>query len=227
MVLMQRFFHPDSPLMKFMTWIERMLHVQFLWIISSLLGLIVGGLFPATAAMFATMRRFIRLPGGFGVNDYFKEQYKENFWKANGLGYLLLVLLYLFIQNFRSAQLMDGTVGFIFVVISFVIIIILAILFISVWATLAHFDLGIIQLIKHTLVIYSVAPVHVGAILILLAVFGWASYRLGILLPLVLFSMMSYAIMWLILDAIKRIDARLEARHIYSNLENKENTEEE
>lgn len=224
---MQRFFQPNSPLMKFMTWIERMMHVQFLWIIYILRGLLILGLFPASAAMFATMRRFIRQPGGFGVNDYFKEEYSENFWKANKLGYFLLFMLYLFVQNFRSAQLMEGTIGFIFVVISFVLIIIISLLLISIWGTFAHFNLGIFQLIKHTLIIFSVAPVHVGAILILLVIFGWASYRLGILLPLVLFSMMAYGVMYLVLDAIKRIDARLQARQIETNLENKENIDED
>lgn len=208
---MQRFFSPDSPLMKFMKWIERMFHVQFLWILYSLRGLVVAGLFPATAAMFATMRRLIRIPGGFGLNDYFKKEYKANFKKANGLGYLLSILLILFALNFRSAQLMEGTAGVVFVVISFVMMVILFLLLISSWGVMAHFELGVFEIIKHTLIIFSVNPIHVILLLVLLVIFGWASWRLGILLPLVLFSMLSYFVMWLVYDAANRAGAKTEA----------------
>lgn len=209
---MQRLFNPNSPLMKMMKWIERMFHVQFLWILYILRGLIVAGLFPATAAMFATMRRLIRIPGGFGMNDYFKKEYKANFKKANGLGYLLLALLYLFALNFRSAQAMEGTTGTIFVFLSFAIMVILFLLFISSWGVMAHFELGVFQIIKHTLIIFSVNPIHVGLILILLVIFSWASFRLGILLPLVLFSTLAFFIMWIVYDAANRVSAKLEAK---------------
>lgn len=208
--MMQRFFSPNSPLMKVMKWIERMFHVQFLWILYSLRGLVVAGLFPATAAMFATMRRLIRIPGGFGLNDYFKKEYKANFKKANGLGYLLVILLFLFILNFRSAQLMEGTAGMIFVILSFVMIVVLFLLLISSWGVMAHYELGILEIIKHTLIIFSVNPLHVVLLLISLVVFGWASWRLGILLPLVLFSMLAYIVMWLVYDAANRASGRTE-----------------
>lgn len=160
--------------------------------------------------MFATMRRLIRIPGGFGLNDYFKKEYKANFKKANGLGYLLSVLFILFALNFRSAQLMEGTVGVVFVVISFVMMVILFLLLISSWGVMAHYELGVLEIIKHTLIIFSVNPIHVAILLILLVIFGWASWRLGVLLPLVLLSMLSYFVMWLVYDAANRAGSRTE-----------------
>lgn len=200
-------FEPNSQLMKIMKGIERLLHLQLLWLIYTLRGAIVIGLFPSTAALYAAIRKLLRDGGDIEINDYFKVKYKESMKDSNILGYLLLVMSVLLIVNLRSAQLMQSTIGFVYVFISYGLMILLIIFSLTIWAFLAHFALSLGQVIKHAIVILLLNPLHSFAVFIVFALFLWSSIRFGILLPFILISVLVYAVSLIIKDAITRTEA--------------------
>ncbi|GAA0376228.1 YesL family protein [Bacillus horti] len=77
---------------RFMTlcdWVYRLSILQLLWFVFTLLGGIVLGIFPATAALFASLRK---LQNGESIHllSTFVKAYRAEFWKSQQLGYLYL-----------------------------------------------------------------------------------------------------------------------------------------
>lgn len=70
-------------------WIMNLAYINLLWILFTLGGLVVLGAWPATAAMFAVMRKWMH-GEDVPVFSAFWTNYKQAFVKGNALGYLLL-----------------------------------------------------------------------------------------------------------------------------------------
>ncbi|WP_350343043.1 YesL family protein [Proteinivorax tanatarense] len=68
-------------------WVWRIMHLNWAWILHTILGGVVLGLFPATLSMFYISKKWLK--GGIddGIWREFHRYYKENFWVANGLGW--------------------------------------------------------------------------------------------------------------------------------------------
>ncbi|WP_165445101.1 YesL family protein [Gracilibacillus phocaeensis] len=139
-------------------WILKFAYVTLLWIVSSILGLFVLGCFPATAAVFAISRQWLLGNIDISITKKFFTYTKREFWRANLLGYLaLLVGLTLYIYF----QLIVGVDGWLFSVFGYLLVII------SLLATLTciysfglmvHIDLTIFTLIKHAFLLMIVSP---------------------------------------------------------------------
>lgn len=204
---MQSIFGKDGLVMKGMVWLSDMVHLQLLWVLFTLAGLVIGGLFPATYALFAVQRQMIRKKSVGQLNKLFWKEYKANFVKANGLGLLssLLVLgLYLYYQS------VINIVGPMRVVFSFVaigVIVFAAMTVVLTGPVAAHFELNIFQIIKHAVIIEVSCPIHTVAILAATAAFGWSIYQFPVLVPFVSVAIFTYLVMKI-------------ANHAFGTLEN-------
>ncbi|WP_084028990.1 YesL family protein [Bacillus sp. J33] len=63
----------------------RLVYLNLLWIAFSLLGIVLFGFFPATAAMFSVVRKWIMGETDVRVFKEFWQTYRKEFWKANRL----------------------------------------------------------------------------------------------------------------------------------------------
>src|SRR5690625_7635570 len=77
---------------RFTVWVVRLVYVNLLWILFTVIGLGVLGIMPATAAMFAVVRKWLRGEDDFPIFTTYKDAYKEEFLKANLLGYILAII---------------------------------------------------------------------------------------------------------------------------------------
>lgn len=117
-------------------WIARLAVLNLLWLGLCLLGLVVGGVFPATAAMFTVARRW-RLAGDervaiFGV---LWSAYKAELVRANLLGYGLAAvgwLLYLDVRLFADSQPL--------LVISLIACAAYLLMLLHIWPVFVHLD---------------------------------------------------------------------------------------
>src|SRR5699024_7999088 len=91
-------------------WIFKILLLNFYWFIFSLLGLFVLGLFPSTAALFATIRQDIKSGEDIKLFRNFFHYYKQEFMKANILGYILLVSVVILLFNLQVIGYMDASI---------------------------------------------------------------------------------------------------------------------
>lgn len=82
------FTHFGSVFTQASLWVWRIMHLNWAWLLHTLLGGVVLGLFPSIFSMFYISKKW--LEGGIddGIWKEFHQYYKENFWIANGLGWI-------------------------------------------------------------------------------------------------------------------------------------------
>ncbi|WP_339282900.1 DUF624 domain-containing protein [Oceanobacillus sp. FSL K6-3682] len=170
----------------FCLWITRFLYVHFLWGGFTILGLGVLGIMPATAAMFAVVRKWVQGDGDRPIFPLFRKTYKQEFLRSNILGGILFFIGYgLFIQY----QILRSQEEAVYYVASFAILA-LAVLFIVIllyfFPVFSHFKLSNIQYLLWPFMIGFLHPVL--TIVLFMAVAG-IYYLVFISMPGLLFLM--------------------------------------
>lgn len=201
-------FHRNSLPMKVMSWLADMLHIQVLWIAYTIAGLVVGGFFPATFAMFAVMREMIHKSPDFSFHKKFKSEYRANFIKSNKLGYTLVIVAIALVFYFRMTINLDGSWAVLFVFLGYgaIILALLSLLYVPV--VFAHFDLSISQILRHALIIMFASPVQSLANVVIVILFGVLTQELPALTPFISFAMFSYGITYFAYRAFNRLSER-------------------
>jgi uncharacterized membrane protein YesL len=87
----------------FCDWVARLAYINLLWILFTLSGLVFFGFFPATIAMLATLRQFIR-KNHPPVFQTFWHYYKKEFINSNKLGLIIVAIGFILFVNIRFLQ---------------------------------------------------------------------------------------------------------------------------
>jgi uncharacterized membrane protein YesL len=137
-------------------------YTNILWIMFSLLGLLLVGLMPATAAMFAVMRKLIieRDEEPEPIFSLFWNKFKEEFVKANLYGYLLLLGVAVFLLDVILFQSLDGW-PFIFLSILSAGLLLVSLAVILYFIPLfVHYDLPFFRYIKTAFLLTFTHPIQ-------------------------------------------------------------------
>ncbi|KMY49918.1 YesL family protein [Peribacillus loiseleuriae] len=94
-------------------WIIRLLYLNLLWVVFTILGLVVAGIFPATVAMFSILKEWIHEGKNVRVFNLFLNIYKKEFLKANRLGIILFIISIIFFTDWLFTNQLSGTLGMI------------------------------------------------------------------------------------------------------------------
>lgn len=203
---MQRFFHEDSKMMKLMTWLADVAHIQILWVVFTFGGLIFGGFFPATVAMFALLRKIIQSGNTFHFNKEFWTQFKYNFIKANLLGYSIVAVSILLGLHYNYSLNIAGAFSLLFSLSSLAIGLILLLVVLYVAPIYVHFDITNIQIIKHAFIMVISTPFHALGMVALGFLFFWSASTLPVLVPFVSIGILAYGIMRIADHAFNIVD---------------------
>jgi uncharacterized membrane protein YesL len=87
----------------FCDWVARLAYINLLWILFTLSGFVIFGFFPATIAMLATLRQFIR-KNHPPVFQTFWQYYKKEFFKSNKLGLMIVAIGFILYLNITFLQ---------------------------------------------------------------------------------------------------------------------------
>ncbi|MEC1526008.1 DUF624 domain-containing protein [Neobacillus niacini] len=87
----------------FCEWVARLAYINLLWILFTLSGFVFFGFFPATIAMLATLRQFIR-KNHPPVLQTFWHYYKKEFINSNKLGLVIVAIGLILLINIRFLQ---------------------------------------------------------------------------------------------------------------------------
>jgi len=188
-------------------WIILLGTLNVLWIIFSLLGLIVFGLFPSTVAMYTVVRQCIRGKNDLPIFRTYWESYRSNFLKANALGLTLFIIAYLIYIDFIFLNTLTGWPAILLNVILISALILFSVVMLLIFPVFVHYELRILQYIKVSIVIGISYPIQTLFIL-LSAVF---IYAIVIIIPgLFLFfgSILSFFIMWISNITFGKIEAK-------------------
>lgn len=88
-------------------WLWEILKLHFNWIIYTIKGAVVLGVFPSTAAVYAVARHWMINDDKDEITTLFKKFYSENFKIANLLGWITLFFSMIIYLNWRILPLLD------------------------------------------------------------------------------------------------------------------------
>lgn len=201
-------FHPESLLMKFLNWLSEMMELQFWWLLGILRGGIIFGLFPATFAMFGVSRALIRGGNTFSLKRKFFDFYKQEFKKANLIGFFWIFIESLLIMNFRSSTYLKGNVETIFFWLSYGILIFWSIAGLYLIPVYSHFKITLKELPRYVVTIIFSSPIQTVLMFGVLFLFNWGIKQSLILLFVIAFGILTDLIMRISNQTFNRIQKK-------------------
>lgn len=180
-----------SRLVRACHWVARLVAVNALWVLFTLLGLVVVGIMPATAALFAVLRRWAIHEDEVPVLRCFWRAYRAEFRRANVLGYILVGVGYLLYTNYAVARAQDGVGSVMLSVVLVMVAVCYVALLVNLFPTLAHLNLSLTGYLRMALAVGLGQPLLtvcavVGVAGIVIAAGVWAPFvllMLGVSLP--------------------------------------------
>lgn len=196
----------SSKIYSLFEWITRFAYVNLLWIFFTLVGGILFGFFPATIAMFAITRDWLRGKPDIPIFPSFWRYYKNDFLKANKLGiFIILIGALIGIDLFFIQSITSEAYAWIAIPL-FAFMLLFSLFLLYLFPSFVHYDLKVFQLVKNALLIMLINPIHSFLILIGLV----SSYFLMKFIPATYFifggSIYSFICMWLALHAFQKIE---------------------
>ncbi|MFD2130384.1 YesL family protein [Pseudogracilibacillus auburnensis] len=181
----------------FCIWTMRLAYLNILWVFFTLVGLIIFGFMPATAAMFAVVRKWVLGEEDSAIFKTFWDSYRKEFLKANGLGMMFFLFGYFLIIEFQILRLQESLLYFIvsFGVITIFILYTIALTYF--FPIFVHFNLKLTDYLKWPFIIGIVHPILTLFMMIGLLTILYITFMT---IPAILFffggSMSAYFIMW-------------------------------
>lgn len=198
--------------MDVMNWITFLIYLQLLWVVFTIAGLVVGGVFPATFAMFGVIRGSLRDQSDVPVFKTFVQMYKEAFGKANLLGwgaFLVGFSLYFYYAWSRNLT------GFVAVVLM-MIVIFLAIIYLMTVLFLVpvyvHFDIKILEVIRHATFIAISHPFHLIAMVATFIGFWYLLFYIPGAIVFIGLSLLAYVLMFIANAAFNSMERKINAQ---------------
>src|SRR5699024_12349313 len=105
-------------------WIVYLAHINFMWLLHSLMGLFILGIFPATVSILSIIRFQLKQGNTTSIWNIYHRVFKKEFIKSNIVGFLYLIIGVITYADFKFIQMQDN---FIFMTLSYTVLILLII----------------------------------------------------------------------------------------------------
>lgn len=178
-------------------WIMRFAYVNFLWIVFSIFGLMIFGALPATVAMFTVVRKWIIGNKDIAIFQTFWKAYQKDFFKANIVGYILLIIGYILSIEWQILRASDHIVYYIASFGVVALIILYMIIMMYFFPVFVHFNLKLREYLKWPFVIGILHPILTVFLLVVICFLHYMAYEM---VPALLFffggSVTAFILMW-------------------------------
>lgn len=147
----------------------RLVYVNLLWILFTILGLGLLGWAPATASAFATFRHIERMKNHFSVFKYFWTTYRNEFLKANLLGWLYAIVGMILLVDLRLFQVQEGKIflGLFYFFFGLFVLFLIACTFL--FPIYVHYKLeGFLEYVKYSFFIPIAYPLYLLGLAVLM-----------------------------------------------------------
>ncbi|WP_051314592.1 YesL family protein [Alteribacter aurantiacus] len=163
---------------RFSDWVLKMVCINLLWILFSLLGGILFGVFPSTVAMCAVVRKWF-MGEEVKIFRFFWENYKTNFISSNMLmGTLFILGIFIYwnlYYSFYGTHLLYQLVFFFFCIIA----VIYTFTLIMIFPVFVHYQLPLLHYIKNAMILSLSYPIRT----IFMALGGFVIYLVLLFIP--------------------------------------------
>lgn len=192
--------------LSFCEWVLKFFYANLLWFVFTLLGLGVFGFMPATTALFSVMRKWIMGKTDIPICKKFWQAYRGEFFRSNVIGLILAavgIIIYVDLAFIYPEHFLLHVLRFVIMIFGFLFLIMLFYMF----PLLAHFDWKKRMYFKFSLILgisylqYTLTMMAVAAVLYIAFAF------LPGIVPFFSVSLLSYAVMWLAYQVLKKAEA--------------------
>lgn len=190
-----------------LTWITRLSVLNIVWIIFSIKGLFIAGIYPSTIAAMGICRKWREGDRNIPIWKTFKQIYRREFIAANFLGWTITLMGFLLYLNFLVMNNSDGQVPIIILIAFYLITLLYVMIIIWSFPLLSYYNASIIQHMKNAIIIGVVKIHYTIAILIVLFAVAYISLALP---GTILFFSFSIAILcwsWISKYIFERMEA--------------------
>lgn len=196
----------SSAFYSFFEWVTKLALLNLLWILFSLIGGVMFGIFPSTLAMFAVIRKWLQGDTQVSIRKSFWHYYKADFWKGNVLGAILYFLIAIIcLDLFYIKQMHPAQWTYIPL---FAFILLIGLLFLYIFPTYVHFETKLSTVFKNTLLIMLINPLTTLVMVICITSF----YLIIKFVPALAFifggSATAFILMWLSLHAFSKLNSK-------------------
>ncbi|WP_167578658.1 YesL family protein [Jeotgalibacillus proteolyticus] len=186
-------------------WIWKIMQLNLIWLAHILLGGVILGLFPATVSMFATTRKW--LTGGLDspiLKDYHR-YYRENFWKANGLGWIYVSLGAFLLFDLHLVTQITGMIALVSTMLLLFLLLIYVFSFLYLFPYYVHFSQSFKQYLIQPFIITVISFKQNILVAIGLIMVGSLIYQMPGLIPFVPGVMPAYWVMKVSMNRYKEM----------------------
>ncbi|GEN57085.1 membrane protein [Halolactibacillus alkaliphilus] len=204
-------------LMQSVDWVSKLALLNLLWLLFTTLGLFVFGFFPATVAMFATIRSFFREDISLPLMPTFWQHFKENFVRSIGYGLLTSLITLLGIIDIIYIQEIAALQSLILHMPIYLFLIFSCLTLLYLFPVFVHYDWPFFQTIKQAFLIMLIHPIQT---LIMVVSVGLSLYLMTYMPGIFFFfggSFTALLISSITLHIFETIEERIKMRHASRN----------
>ncbi|MFC0272771.1 YesL family protein [Metabacillus herbersteinensis] len=177
-------------------WAFNLFLLNILWLFFSLLGLFVLGIFPATVALFAVIRKLIMSTENVSMFKLFWNTFKVEFFKSNLLGFIFLVIGFVLYIDLRVLQQLETNFfNLCLTIITYIVGFLYLLTLLHVFPIFVHFNLKTREYIKYAFVLSIGRPIQSLLMIIALGIMIILLIKVPGLIPIFGISLTSFIIM--------------------------------
>ncbi|UOE93581.1 DUF624 domain-containing protein [Alkalihalobacillus sp. LMS39] len=201
----------SSKLLVVFSWFVRFTYINLLWILFSVLGGIIFGFMPATAAMFAVMRKWLLGEREKSLFPQFFSYYKKDFLKLNGLGLILLLIGSVLYVNFSFLITIDSVLSFILLIGIVILSFLYVVVVIHFFPIFVHFQMPLFQYLNMALTIGLFQPFRTLSYILTTFILIYLLLSFPGALPFLSGSILAFIVMSSSLTSFKKMEQKFES----------------
>jgi len=190
------------------TWITRLVVLNVLWVFYTLIGLIVGGIFPATLTVLKISRKWIMGEDQFPIWSTFKQEYRKEFAKSNLVGWILTIAGMILYLNYLVLKGM-GDMNIVFYVAFYLLILFYLNLVIWSFPQLVHYNGKVKHFFKNAIILGFGRFHYTIAIVVYIFIVLYVSLRFPGVLPFFTISIGTYGWIWMSMKVFQKVNIKL------------------
>ncbi|MFD2706152.1 YesL family protein [Salibacterium lacus] len=205
-------------IISFCRWVCYFFYLNVMWAACTLLGGVIFGIAPSTAALFSVARRTCLGEEEVKVFRTFWKSYKTEFFKANGLGLSLIgfgLLWYFNLNFFRSFEGALFTALNVFMIVTGIVFIFMLV---YIFPTYVHYRMKLFQYIKYSIALSFLNTANVLLIIISLLAAYYFFISFPGFIPICGVSLLAQINMWLVYQSLKKMQVEEAAGHSYEHV---------
>lgn len=185
-------------------WITRFAYLNLLWVAFTLIGGVLLGFFPATIAMLAVTRQWLKGNTDQPMLKSFWQYYRKDFFKSNLLGLFIVILGVIIIADILYIQANNNEVLSWTFIPLFAFMLVFIMLLFYIFPTFVHYELKVGQVIKNATLIMLINPINTLFIFLCLVPLFFIMKILPALFFIFGGSSYAFITMWISLQAFNK-----------------------